>query len=50
VRAAVEAHRPWIAAETLAEDLALATDGSDADDHHLDVDGEPTRVHVRVVG
>jgi isoleucyl-tRNA synthetase len=50
VRAAVEAHRRWIAGETLAEELALGSDGALAagGSHELDLDGERVRVELRV--
>jgi isoleucyl-tRNA synthetase len=46
VRAAVEAHRQWIAGEVLAEDLHLAVLD---DGQSLDVDGEPVAVNLQKV-
>ena len=42
VTAAVEAHRDWIAAETLATELGLAPGG----DHAITIDGEPVAVAI----
>jgi isoleucyl-tRNA synthetase len=42
VAAAVEAHREWVAAQVLADELRLGRAGPDAE--ALDLDGEPVRV------
>src|SRR5437588_8779111 len=47
VRAAVEAHRQWIAGEILAEELRV---GALDDGHRLDVDGEQVAVSLQKTG
>ena len=49
VAAAIDAHRPWIAGEVLATELATGSlsEEDTAEGRALDIDGEPVQVAIR---